>query len=187
MTSEPCTLLWLDLETTGLDLRNDHPLEAAIFVTNPDGTNPRDYMQWCITPNDLNWEICMIPFVREMHTTNGLLNDISENSVMEQMFYEQLLLYIRAQIMDHRMVGNKLTVAGSGVGPFDLPFIKERCPTLDQYLNYFVMDVEVIGRFYKQCLKIDFPDRPKVGHRAADDIQDHYQEFLQYKAVFNGN
>jgi oligoribonuclease (3'-5' exoribonuclease) len=76
-----------------------------------------------------------------------------------------------------------LTVAGSGIGPFDRIILKEQFPELEQYLNYYVMDVGVIGRFLRHCcgMEEEWGERQEVNHRAMNDIHDHYAEFQFYQ------
>lgn len=187
MASDPCTLLWIDLETTGLNIAGDHIIEVACFVTNPNGTQPRDEMEWVINPAsiDSGWLKYVDPYVSRMHTDNGLFADIEDHGIGWNEFAGQFFGYIQNQIANPMMIGNKLTVSGSGVGPFDLPMLKMKLPGLDQFLNYFVCDTGVIGRFLRHNVGIDLPERATVPHRALDDIKEHYEEFLQYKAIFS--
>lgn len=184
MASEPCTMLWLDFETTGLDIVCDDIIECAVFVTDPDGLVPRNYREWVIYPEKgfALWD----PIVQEMHTSSGLYNECINDGILFPQFVDEFALYIYKQILEEDMVGSKLTVAGSGVGPFDLPIIKTQMESIStEYLNHYVMDVGVIGRFIRNCLEIDLPERPNVGHRAMDDIKDHYEEFLSYRKLMH--
>lgn len=183
--SEPTTLLWVDIETTGLDKHEDYLLELACFATTPDlekidGTT----RHWIIKPEEQGWALRLNPFVRDMHEVSNLIDDVIEVGMPPHHFIHQFVSYL----LDVRQFHNedeKVTMAGSGVGPFDLPFLLLNYPELEEHFTYYVMDVGVIGRFYRNILHGDLPEelaeRPKVNHRALDDINDHYNELLIYR------
>lgn len=185
MGSEPCSLLWVDIETTGLDRNRDMLLELACFITDPNGDNPRDYEQWLVKP-DCDYEKLMIDIVHDMHVDSGLINDLdTEQSCSDLNFCEEFEYYVADHLAnDPSIVGSKFTMAGSGVGPFDLPFLLENYRFLTSYFNYYVMDVGVVGRFLNHTAGMERPTAPEdIVHRAMDDIKDHYNEFMFYRGL----
>lgn len=183
--SKPTTLLWLDLETTGLDVNEDHILECAVFLTDSDGSNPRNYRNWVVVPYDQFWQQRMGEYVTDMHTQNGLLKDVQEIGIDRIQFEDEFHDYLDKfrPDLDEDGKEQKFTLAGSGVGPFDRIILKNQYPWTESYLNYYVMDVGVIGRFIRHCcgMQGEWGDRNDVKHRAMDDIKDHYEEFLFYR------
>lgn len=179
--SEPLPLLWCDIETTGLDVKQDFLLEVACFITDPTGiVVPGSERNWVIKPYPRSWKTCMIDFVRDMHFNSGLIKDVDELGIREDEFLSEFQEYLKDSGF------KKFTMAGSGVGPFDRIFFKTNYPHLEEFFTYYVMDVGVLGRFFRNVMQIDLPERPTVNHRAMDDIKEHYEEFLQYKELFGG-
>lgn len=176
--SEPIPLLWIDIETTGLDIKKDFLLEVACFITDPTG-NPIQgtTRNWVIKPYERLWATTMIDFVSKMHRESGLIKEVNEMGIREDEFLEEFEEFIVSTGVE------KFTMAGSGVGPFDRIWFKTNYPHLEDYFTYYVMDVGVLGRFFRNVMQIDLPERPVVNHRALDDIQEHYEEFLQYKGL----
>jgi oligoribonuclease len=181
MGSAPTNLLWIDLETTGLNTSEDHVLEIACFVTDANGDNPRHHREWIISPEAPDWSERMIDFVADMHANSGLLEEIHETGEDENEVRLEFTNYLANRFNENN--NEKLTVAGSGIGPFDRIILKEQFPELEQYLNYYVMDVGVIGRFLRHCcgMEEEWGERQEVNHRAMNDIHDHYAEFQFYQ------
>lgn len=181
MSKDNFPLLWIDLETTGLDRKRDYLLEVACFVTTPTGERDEASVRtWTIQPDDIYWERKMIPFVQEMHRGSGLTDAVLNEGLLQEQWWSEFEIYLDYMAGDH---GNTFTVAGSGVGPFDLPWLLENFPDFATAVTYYVLDVGVIGRFIRNSLQIELPDRPDVSHRALSDIEDHWQEFLEYKEL----
>jgi oligoribonuclease len=177
--SPPLPLLWLDLETTGLDKQKSKILEVACFVTTPTGEiEEGTEVNWLIYPEQEHLD-AMIPFVKDMHTKSGLLDDIRDHGILEEQWLGEFIDYLEMQKAYYGV--ERLTVAGSGVGPFDLPLLLIQYPEVEQYLTYYVLDIGVIGRFLRLQCGFTFPERKDVNHRAMDDIKDHYAEFLDYQ------
>lgn len=180
--SEPLPLLWCDIETTGLDINRDELLEVACFTTDPSGENVRTPRVWTIHIDSYGEKrLQNNEFVLNMHQNSGLLDECRNSDLGLGMFFNGFGEYIFAEKAHYGV--EQLTMAGSGVGPFDLPFLKSRYPILGDALTYYVMDVGVIGRFIRNVCGFQLPERPTVDHRALDDIHEHYQEFLQYKGM----
>jgi len=71
---------WTDVESTGLDEKIGDLLEVAIVVTD-DQLKEVAEMSFLIVPPDLDATIAkMDPYVRDMHTKNGLIDDLKSLS-----------------------------------------------------------------------------------------------------------
>jgi Oligoribonuclease (3''->5'' exoribonuclease) len=177
--SEPLPLLWCDIETSGLNINSDVLLEVAVFTTDPTGVLVNNRHNWIIKPGLQGWDkLHANEFVTNMHKESGLYDDLQRSALELGLFEHEFKLYMKE--VQKYYDSQQLTMAGSGVGPFDLPFLCRYFPWLKDVLTYYVIDVGVIGRFLRNVLGIPYADRPTVSHRAMDDINEHYAEFLQY-------
>ena len=76
-------LVWIDCEMTGLDLRADALVEVAALVTDFDLNVLGDGIDVIIKPPAEALEQ-MVPFVRDMHTTSGLLEELDGGTTLEE-------------------------------------------------------------------------------------------------------
>jgi oligoribonuclease (3'-5' exoribonuclease) len=74
-----------------------------------------------------------------------------------------------------------VTLAGSGVGCFDMQVIRAQMPELAQRLNYYVIDVGCVRRFLRDICGVRMPELGTVNHRALDDVQHHLAEARQFR------
>ncbi len=177
----PAGYLWLDLETTGLDPKKDHILEAAwaylrpeeMWVLTPEGFEKRVSTQ-LFRPYD---EMRLSPFVSHMHSKSGLLSDIYEAkdaSLRDQRYVETLIYGLCSEYRWPSEKHSRVVLAGSSVR-FDLDFLKERIGSLSQRLSYRVLDVSGLTLFCRS-LGMQTEQRAKnTAHRAKDDIVASYQ------------
>lgn len=166
MSDKKSYLLWLDLETTGLDPRSDTILEVGAVLTDMD-LNEVDRYQAVVATARSEALPLMNNYVIKMHANSGLLDDLWTSTgartaplkVIEKEILENL-------IGDLTMEDIRVYLAGSSIH-FDRAFIKNRMPLLDDVLSHRMLDVSVY--------KIAFPDmlqQPESGaeHRVMSDI-----------------
>ncbi|MCQ2008371.1 oligoribonuclease, partial [Limosilactobacillus fermentum] len=87
-------LIWIDCEMTGLDVANDALIEVAVVVTDGDLSIVDPGMDVLITPPACALEN-MNDFVRNMHTSSGLLTELARSGVSMEEATEQVLSYIK--------------------------------------------------------------------------------------------
>jgi oligoribonuclease len=70
-------IIWIDCEMTGLSLQRDALVEVAALVTDFELNQLGDGVDVVIRPPDEALEQ-MDDFVRDMHTTSGLIDELAE-------------------------------------------------------------------------------------------------------------
>jgi len=173
-------LVWIDCEMTGLDLGADALIEVAALVTDFDLNVLGDGVDIVVKPEPAALEQ-MTPFVREMHTSSGLLDQLDSGVAMADA--EQMVLdYIRKHCPD----GSRPPLAGNTVAT-DRAFLARDMPTLEAFLHYRIVDVSSIKELARRWFsRAYFQSPPKRGnHRALADIQESIEELRYYReAVF---
>jgi oligoribonuclease len=76
-------IVWIDCEMTGLNLETDALIEVAVLVTDSELNILGDGVDVVIKPAD-EALTQMTDFVREMHTTSGLLEELSGGITMQE-------------------------------------------------------------------------------------------------------
>lgn len=173
-------LVWIDCEMTGLDLHNDALIEVAALVTDGELNILGDGIDVLIKPPAEALEQ-MDDFVRNMHTSSGLLEVLDSGLAMADA--EQAVLdYIREWVPETR----KAPLAGNTIGT-DRAFLARDMPTLEGHLHYRNVDVSSIKELARRWFPRAYYQAPaKSGnHRALADIQESIEELRYYReAVF---
>ncbi len=173
-------LVWIDCEMTGLDLENDALVELAVLVTDGDLNVLGDGVDVVIRPPTAALDQ-MGDFVREMHTSSGLLDEL-ENGISLADAEAQALAYIRQYVPEP----GKAPLAGNSIAT-DRGFVARDLPELDSYLHYRMIDVSSIKELARRWFPRAYYNSPEKGggHRALADIQESIDELRYYRrAVF---
>lgn len=171
-------LVWIDCEMTGLDVDRDALIEVAVVITDADLNIVDDGIDVLITPPQEALD-GMNDFVRNMHTTSGLLDDLAQGITMEEA-QKQVLDYIRRYVPQPR----KALLAGNSVGT-DKMFLEANMPEVIDHLHYRLIDVSSIKELAKRWHRKAFEEAPEKhgGHRALADILESIQELEYYRRV----
>lgn len=177
MTNE---LVWIDCEMTGLDLVHDELIEVAALVTDAELNVLGEGIDVLVRPSAAALDH-MGDFVRDMHTSSGLLAELDQGLSMAEA-EERVLDYIRHFVKEPR----KAPLAGNTIGT-DRAFLAKDMPALEQYVHYRNVDVSSIKELSRRWFpKAFYHAPPKNGnHRALADIQESIEEMRYYRdAVF---
>ena len=109
---------------TGLDVERDALIEVAVVVTDGDLTIVDPGMDVLITPPAGALEN-MNDFVRHMHTSSGLLEELKTDAVAMEEATEQVLSYIKRFVPQE----GKALLAGNSVGT-DKMFLEANMPSV---------------------------------------------------------
>jgi oligoribonuclease len=171
-------LVWIDCEMTGLDLRHDALIEVAALVTDGELNVLGTGVDLVVKPPQAALDQ-MVPVVRAMHTSSGLLAALERGLPLAEV-EEQVLTYVREHVPEPR----KAPLAGNTVAT-DRSFLARDMPALETYLHYRIVDVsslkELIRRWYP---KVYYASPVKIGnHRALADIRESIAELRYYRAA----
>ena len=171
-------LVWLDMEMTGLDPKSRVPLQVAMILTDDD-LNELEAVEITIWQPESALET-MCPFVRKMHTTNGLLEQVRSSSTSLDQAEQRLMTLLSGHCMYRQGI-----LCGNSIHQ-DRRFLNAYFPTLANYLHYRMIDVsslkELTHRWYgseHQYVKSD------VGaHTALADTRESVNELRHYGMAF---
>lgn len=173
-------IVWIDCEMTGLDLKTDALIEVAALVTDSELNILGDGVDVVIKPDDAALAQ-MNDFVREMHTSSKLLDELPNGVTMEEA-QTKIMEYIKAWVPDPK----KAPLGGNSVGT-DRMFLARDMPEVVEHLHYRVIDVSTIKELSRRWFARAYFQAPvkNGGHRALGDIRDSIDELRYYReAVF---
>jgi oligoribonuclease len=173
-------LVWIDCEMTGLDLARDALIEIACLVTDGNLEVLDEGIDLVIKPPAEAVDH-MVPVVREMHTTSGLIHELAGGVTLAEA-QEQVLRYLRSHIPDER----KVPLCGNSIAT-DRAFLARDMPELDSFLHYRMVDVSSIKELTRRWYPRAYFASPQKhgGHRALADVKESIQELQYYRdAIF---
>lgn len=170
-------LVWMDLEMTGLDHTSDVIVEIATIVTDDDLTIIAEGPDLVVHQSD-DVLANMDPFVVDMHTKSGLLDQIKASTVSLDVAGAATLEFIKQHVPEPASV----PLCGNSIGT-DRRFLAAYLPEIENYLHYRSIDVSSV----KELVKRWYPDidanrpRGQGSHRALDDIRESIREMTYYR------
>lgn len=169
---------------TGLDLTQDALIEIGVLVTDSDLNILGEGVELVIKPGSeapAGALENMNSYVRNMHESSGLLEDL-EHGVSMHEAQEEVLKYVKKYVP----VAGKAQLGGNSVG-MDKRFLERDMPDLMKHLHYRVIDVSTIKELAARWYPAARHNAPvKTGnHRALGDIKDSIDELKYYRrAIF---
>jgi oligoribonuclease len=171
-------IVWIDCEMTGLDMVADALVEIAAVVTDSELNVLGEGVDVVINPPPESIEQ-MGDFVRAMHTSSGLLENLAAGTTLAQA-EATVLEYVRAWVPE----SGKAPLAGNSIGT-DKGFLERDMPELTGHLHYRVIDVSSIKELARRWYpRVYFASPEKNGgHRALADILESIDELRYYRAA----
>jgi oligoribonuclease len=170
-------LVWMDLEMTGLDHTADVIVEIATIVTDDDLTIIAEGPDLVVHQPD---EILakMDPFVVDMHTKSGLLDQIKASEITLEEAGAATLEFIKQHVPEPASV----PLCGNSIGT-DRRFLAAYLPDIENHLHYRSIDVSSVKELVKRWYPGIDADRPRGqgSHRALDDIRESIREMAYYR------
>ncbi len=167
------TLVWIDLEMTGLDVEKDVILEVAVLVTD-DQLNVVDEGLDLIVHCDDETLAGMNDWCVNQHGTSGLTQACKDSGLTIADVEKQVMEYLRKHCEE-----GKAILCGNSVW-IDKVFIMKQMKQVYDFLNYRIIDVTTVKELAKRWTSVAEPMK-KETHRALDDIKESIEELKLYK------
>ncbi|MDW3215847.1 MAG: oligoribonuclease [Ilumatobacteraceae bacterium] len=172
-------LVWMDLEMTGLDHTSDVIVEIATLVTDDDLDVVAEGPDLVVhQPDDVLAR--MDPFVVDMHTKSGLLDQIRASTITLEAAGAATLAFIR----EHAPVARTVPLCGNSIGT-DRRFLAAYLPEIEEHLHYRSVDVSSLKELVRRWHPDVLTQRgwKQGAHRALDDIRESVSELQLYRTL----
>lgn len=174
-------IVWVDLEMTGLDPSRHVIVEVAALVTDAELNIIDEGVDLVVHATDAELAE-MDDFVTQMHSDNGLLDDIKASTVSLAEAEDAVL----GLVEKHCDPAHPAPLAGNSIAT-DRTFIRAQMPRLDAALHYRMIDVSTVKELSRRWFPKAYFNQPQKGmaHRALADIVESIRELDYYRrAVF---
>lgn len=169
-------LVFLDIETTGLDENECSILEIACVVTDKTLTHMDDGLN-IVIGHDSSVLSNMEPWCMNQHVQ--LARDCASSKITVSEAESTLIEYLSRYITDWSC----LKLAGNNI-EFDKKFLKRYMPKLNNLMPAFSFDISSVRHALKMWTDYK-PLKKKCGHRALDDVWETIQEAKSIYDFFN--
>lgn len=169
----------MDLEMTGLDSRTDVIVEIATLVTDDDLNVVAEGPDLVVhQPADVLARMNQV--VVDMHTSSGLLEEITSSTITLEEAGAATLAFIK----EHVPTAGVVPLCGNSIG-MDRRFLAAYLPEIEEWLHYRSIDVstlkELSRRWYPGALSA--APRKATSHRAMDDIRESVAELAYWRST----
>jgi oligoribonuclease (3'-5' exoribonuclease) len=189
-----------DMETTGLDVNFDLPLELGIGVFD-DNLVELAMNSWLISTPGWRTKLAANSFVEKMHTKNGLIADIQ---ALPEFYYEtdaegkqRALTYDIPEVSFQAwqwlvdtcgLSAGEFPMTGSSIGSLDRPFMRKYLPAAHGFFTYRSIDISSLKELCKRLnpklyreMKAQAPFlEANKEHRVRADIRSSVAELKFY-------
>jgi oligoribonuclease len=182
MSATNPNIVWIDLETTGLDPYEGLPLEVALVITDSD-LKP---ISWC--GSALEWPIKQVrnslnPITLAMHSSNGLLHEIEYGPYVESAkAMDAIMSRLISKVYLTSHAGSLSPLAGNTIG-FDREWLKVWFPKTFNLLHYRNVDVSSIKELVARWAPDFTYEKGEETHRAGADIHASIAELAYYRRL----
>lgn len=180
---KPEALLWVDVETTGVDRDLDELLEVGMRCTSVNATETYGTLTRLVKPQGLTFDD-FTPVSFSMHCDSGLLYALvdSDPSRTNRKAVADAIL----EFLDSLAQRFTLVPAGTNVD-FDIDFLKRLGLDPDRWLSYRKFDLTTLRRY---LTFLDCPEDPYVTHsgthRVRDCIRRDINDYKWYRKLLKG-
>ncbi|OFT56094.1 oligoribonuclease [Corynebacterium sp. HMSC05H05] len=170
-------IVWVDLEMTGLDPSRHVIVEVAALVTDAELNIIDEGVDLVVHATDAELTE-MDDFVTQMHSDNGLLDDIKASQISLEEAEDAVL----GLVEKHCDPAHPAPLAGNSIAT-DRTFIKAQMPRLDAALHYRMIDVSTVKELSRRWFPKAYFNQPAKGmaHRALADIVESIRELDYYR------
>jgi oligoribonuclease len=157
-------LLWVDIETTGLDPKKSHILEVAMIVT--EDFSIIDEFSVVISYPNLEEIIRLCnPKVFDMHKANNLWKEVANSDISLEDARVQILGFIEKHFPNYEQGYNNMPIIAGSNPTFDRDFIIYYFYGFNNIFHYRVFDMNTLYMFFGNK-----KDNTPRNHRAMSDL-----------------
>ena len=175
-TVKKATLLWVDLEMTGLSPVDDRILEVAAIATDWDFNEFDTFTAVVKCDEELMRERMVGEFWEKNHEAYEALMSQNSEGKAPEVVEKELLKFVKKNFDD------EVYLAGNSIHQ-DRKFIEREWPKLDAKLHYRMLDVSAWKIYFENAMHRSFA-KPE-NHRALDDIRGSIEELKWYRKMIS--
>lgn len=175
-------MIWVDIETTGLDPEKDLILEVGMIGTTAEGAIIDGMFRhsYPFVADRVHVMDAIDPFVTKMHTDSGLWHDLAVARDAEYDDTDISTVFVPWWI-DCELKTGTFPMCGSSV-QFDRAFLKAQEPDIEELFHYRNIDISTLkgiaGLVAPSVTEIPWPQAKR--HRVIPDILDSVIEYRHY-------
>lgn len=172
------TLVWMDLEMTGLDPEDNVIIEIATIITDDELNIVAEGPVLAVYQPDFELDK-MDDWNVNTHGNSGLVERVKNSSVSMAEAEKQTLDFITQYVKK----GNS-PLCGNSIHQ-DRRFLVKQMPVLEEFMHYRNIDVSTLKELAKRWKPAILPGFKKSGsHKALDDILESIAEMKYYREHF---
>ena len=171
MAKKKATLLWIDLEMTGLSPVKDRIMEVAAIATDWDFNEFETYTGIVKVSDTIIEERMVGEFWERNKASYDSLVSQNKDGKPAKVIEQELLEFVS------RNFGKTVYLAGNSIHQ-DQKFIEREWPELNDKLHYRMLDVSAWKIYFENAL--DMHVTKAENHRALDDIRGSIEELKAY-------
>jgi oligoribonuclease len=178
MAQDQNSLVWLDMEMTGLDPDGDRIIELAMVITNSQLEVVAESAVWAVFQPDSVLD-GMDDWNKKTHGKSGLIEKVKASVLAEGDVEAQALDFLKRHVPSGKspMCGNSICQ--------DRRFMARYMPKLEAYFHYRNLDVSTLKELCKRWTPEIAKGVKKSGkHEALADIYESIEELKYYRANF---
>lgn len=178
MAQDPKTLIWLDMEMTGLEPDRDRIIEIALVLTNEALETIAEAPVITVHQPDSVLD-AMDEWNRNTHGKSGLIDRVKASTVFEAEAQAQALDFLQQWVPARTspMCGNSVCQ--------DRRFLARWMPALENWFHYRNLDVSTVKELARRWRPEIYAGVKKAGsHTALADIHESIAELRHYRDHF---
>lgn len=178
MTQDPNSLVWIDLEMTGLSPERDRIIEIATIITDSNLEVIAEGPVLAVSQSE-PMLAGMDEWNTRTHTATGLVDRVRESSIDDRQAERETLRFIQQYVPR-----NKSPLCGNSICQ-DRRFLARYMRDLESWLHYRNLDVSTVKELARRWNPDLLNGITKRGsHRALDDIRESITELRYYRTHF---
>ena len=178
MAQDPKTLIWLDMEMTGLEPERDRIIEIAVVLTDENLNTVAEAPVIAVHQPDTVLD-AMDEWNRNTHGKSGLIARVKESTVSEAEAEAQVLAFLK-----ERVPARTSPICGNSVCQ-DRRFLARWMPALEAWFHYRTLDVSTLKELARRWRPAVYEGVKKAGsHTALADIHESIAELRHYRDHF---